>query len=154
MLLAQVRNEFNGIYVESDVADATMYYGRGAGRMPTASAVVADIVDIARAGNTPPAPPFRYSHEIDIRDIGLLEGRYYLRLTTLDHPGVLGKICTVLGEHAVGIASIIQKEEAAGIPAHIVLTTHAAIESSVVAALAEIDALPFVTEPTHVMRML
>ena len=154
MLLAQVRNEFNGVYVDSDVADATLYYGRGAGRMPTASAVVADIVDIAVAGKMPPPPPFRYSHEIDVRDIGLLEGRYYLRMTTLDHPGVLGKICTILGEHSVGIASIIQKEEAETIPAHIVITTHAAIESSVVAALAEIDPLPFVTEPTHVMRML
>jgi homoserine dehydrogenase len=154
MLLAQVRNEFNAIYVESDVADATMYCGRGAGRMPTASAVVADIVDIAKAGNMPPPPPFQYTHEIDIRDIGLVEGRYYLRITTLDHPGVLGKICTILGEHNVGIASIIQKEEGESIPAHIVIATHAAIESSVVAALAEIDLLPFVTEPTHVMRML
>ncbi|MBI2435796.1 MAG: homoserine dehydrogenase [Candidatus Hydrogenedentes bacterium] len=154
MLLAQVRNEFNGIYVESDIADATMYYGRGAGRMPTASAVVADIIDIARARETPPPSPFRYTHEIDIRDIGLLEGRYYLRMTTLDEPGVLGEICTILGKHRVGIASIIQKEEAEDTPAHIVITTHTTIESSVMAALAEIDPLRFVTEPTHVMRML
>lgn len=154
LLLAQVRNEFNGVYVECDVADATMYYGRGAGRLPTASAVVADIVDIARAGDTPALPPFRFTHEIDIRDIGLLEGRYYLRMTTLDHPGVLGKICTILGEHSVGIASIIQKEEKDNTPAHIVLTTHKTFESSVMSALAEIDPLPFITESTHVMRML
>ncbi len=153
-LLASVRNEFNAIYVEGDVAGATMYYGPGAGRLPTASAVVADVADIARGAGSPAAAPFHYHERIPLRDIGRLESRYYLRLTTQDHPGVLGAICTVLGEHDVSIASCFQKEEQTGTPAHVVIMTHAAIESKIRAALAKIDALPFIAEPTHVIRAL
>ena len=153
-LLASVRNEFNGVYVECDIADATLYYGRGAGRLPTASAVVSDIVDIARAHGRHAQPPFRYTHSIDLRDIGLVEGRYYLRLTTADHPGVLGRVATILGKHGVGIASVIQKEESEHAPAHIVMTTDTTVESAVMAALAEIDGLSDTVEPTHVIRML
>ena len=153
-LLASVRNEFNGIYVESDYADATLYYGRGAGRLPTASAVVADIVDIALRGEAPAVPPFVYTHDVAIRDIGLMEGRYYMRLTAEDHPGVLGRVCTILGKHGVSIASCIQKNQSDDTPVHVVLMTHETIESSVTAALAEIDQLEFITEPTHVLRAL
>ena len=153
-LLASVRNEFNGVYVECDIADATLYYGRGAGRLPTASAVVSDIVDIARGKGTQAQPPFRYSHSIDVRDIGLLEGRYYLRLTTADHPGVLGRVATILGTHGVGIASVIQKEESEHAPAHIVMMTDATVESSLMAALSEIDALADTVEPTLMLRVL
>ena len=153
-LLASVRNEFNAVHVQSDCADATLYYGRGAGRMPTASAVVADIVDIARRGDGAAAPPFFYAHQLELRDIGLLEGRYYLRLTAEDHPGVLGEICAVLGKHGVSIASCIQKDQEAGEPVHIILMTHATIESGVTAALAEIDQLDFITEATQMLRAL
>jgi homoserine dehydrogenase len=153
-LLASVRNEFNAVYVESDIADATLYYGRGAGRLPTASAVVSDIIDIARRGDGPAPEPFRYIHALEIRDAGLLRGRYYLRLTTEDHPGVLGRISSVLGKHQVSIASCIQKEEAENTPAHIVMMTHETLESSVMAALSEIDRLDCIDEPTYVIRML
>ncbi len=153
-LLASVRNEFNAVYVESDIADATLYYGRGAGKLPTASAVVADIVDIARRGDGPPPPPFQYTHDIPVRDIGLLRGRYYLRLTTQDHPGVLGKVFAILGHHGVSIATLHQKEKAENTPAHIVMLTHETVESSVSAALAEIDNLDFVIEATHIIRVL
>ncbi|HPO15977.1 MAG TPA: homoserine dehydrogenase [Candidatus Hydrogenedentes bacterium] len=152
--LANVRNEFNAIYVESDMAGATLYYGRGAGKYPTASAVVSDLVDIAQRGNGPVPPPFRYSHSIATRDIGLLDGRYYLRFTTEDHPGVLGRICTVLGKHGVSIASLFQKEEDEHTDAHVVLMTHETVESSLMAAKAEIDALECIIEPTHVLRVL
>ena len=153
-LLASVRREFNAVYVESDIAGATLYYGRGAGRLPTASAVVADIIDIARRGAGAPPPPFRYTHSRAVRDIGLLRGRYYLRLTTEDHPGVLGKVCTILGNHGVSIASCHQKEENEHQPVDVVLMTHETVESSVMAALAEIDMLDFITEPTHSLRVL
>lgn len=152
--LANVNNEFNAIYVESDMAGATLYYGRGAGKYPTASAVVSDLVDIAQRGNGPVPPPFRYSHSIATRDIGLLDGRYYLRFTTEDHPGVLGRICTLLGKHGVSIASLFQKEEDEHTDAHVVLMTHETVESSVMAAKAEIDALECIIEPTHVLRVL
>ncbi|MCF6284840.1 MAG: homoserine dehydrogenase [Candidatus Hydrogenedentes bacterium] len=153
-LLAAVKYEFNAVYVETDIADATLYYGRGAGKLPTASAVVADVVDIARRGDAPAPAPFRYTHELPLRDIGLCEGRFYLRLTTEDHPGVLGSICSILGKHGVSIASCIQKEEQAGVPAHVILMTHDTQESSVVDAITEIDNQDFIDEATHMIRVL
>lgn len=153
-LLASVRNEFNAVYVESDCADATLHYGRGAGRLPTASAVVGDIVDIACRGEGARPAPFSYTHELEVRDMGLLEGKYYLRLTAEDHPGVLGKVCTILGKHGVSIASCIQKNQADGEPAHVILMTHVTVESGVIAALAEIDTLDFITEATQLLRVL
>jgi len=153
-LLAAVRNEFNAIYVESEIAGATLHYGRGAGRFPTASAVIGDLIDIARCEGKPLVPPFRYAHTLPIRDMGLLTARYYLRFTTQDHPGVLGKICTVLGNHGVSIASCLQKEEHEGEPAHIVMLTHRTVESSVSAALAEINAMDVILEPTQRIRVL
>lgn len=156
-LLASVRNEFNAIYVKSDVADATLYYGRGAGRMPTASAVVADVVDIARRGEGPALPPFFYEEKRPLRDLGKLEGRYYLRLTTKDTPGVLGKVGTILGDHGVSIASCIQKgqREPGGVHGvHVVMMTHETVESSLRAALVIVDTLDEITEPTQTLRVL
>jgi homoserine dehydrogenase len=153
-LLASVRREFNAVYVKSDVADATLYYGRGAGRMPTASAVVSDIVDIAKRGNGPVPPPFIYGRRLPVRDIGHVVTRYYLRLTTLDQPGVLGKVFTVLGSHGVSIASCMQKESHADDSVPIVMMTHKTTEAALRAALAQIDTFDFVKEPTHVIRVL
>ncbi len=153
-LLASVRREFNAIYVKSDIADATLYYGRGAGRLPTASAVVADIIDIARRGDAPAPAPFIYGPTRPVRDIGHVETRYYLRLTTLDQPGVLGKVFTVLGEHGVSIASCIQKEGHEDDSVPVVMMTHETVEASLRAALAKIDAFEFIREPTHVIRVL
>lgn len=153
-LLASVRREFNGVYVDSDIADKTFYYGRGAGKFPTASAVVADIVDIALQGDTPPRPAFSYTHQLDVREIGMSRGRYYLRLTTQDHPGTLGQICTTLGKHGVSIASCFQHAESELLPAHVVITSHIALESAVKQAVEEIDAQEFITEPTHILRVL
>lgn len=153
-LLASVRNEFNAVYVSSDVADATLYYGRGAGRLPTASAVVADIVDIARRGDGPAPAPFVYSVERPLRDLGRLVGRYYLRLTTEDEAGVLGKVCTILGDHGVSIASCIQKDPHGENSVHVVMMTHETVESSLRDALEKVDALDVVSESTHVLRVL
>lgn len=152
-LLAYVRDAFNAVFIQSDIAGDTLHYGQGAGRLPTASSVVADILDIAGRWDGPFTPPFRYTHQIAIRDIGLLRGRYYLRLSTQDHPGVLGRICTTLGQHGVSIASVLQKEENEEVGAHVVMMTHETLESSVMTALAEIDRLDFITEPTHAMRV-
>ena len=153
-LLASVRNEFNAVYVRGDIADATLYYGRGAGRMPTASAVISDIIDIARRGSGPAAAPFLYVNHAKVRDIGHVQGRYYLRLTTRDMPGVLGKVCTILGDHGVSIASCIQKERHKGDLVHVVLMTHESTESALRAALDEIDIYDFIGEETHVLRVL
>ncbi len=153
-LLASVRNEFNAVFIESDIADATLYYGRGAGRMPTASAVVADIADIARRGSAAPPPPFRYADERRLRDIGHFEGCFYLRMTTVDEKGVLGDLFTILGDHGISIASCNQKDPHGENRVHVVLMTHEAVESSLRAALTKIDALDVIIEPTHVIRVL
>ncbi len=153
-LLASVRNELNAIYVESDLAGATLYYGRGAGRLPTASAVVADIADIARRGDAPAPPPFQYGEARPLRGIGRLESEYYLRFTTQDKTGVLGKICTVLGDHSVSIASCSQKDPHDQNSVHVVIVTHNALESNLRAALSVIDNLDVVLEPTHALRVL
>ena len=153
-LLANVRNELNAVYVVSDCAGPTLYYGKGAGRMPTASAVVSDLMDIARKGQGAPVPPFRYVHNLPVRDIGLLQSRYYLRLTTEDHPGVLGRVCTALGRHGVSIASCIQKDTQVGEPVHVVMMTHDTVESSLAAAVSDINAMEFIAAPTRVIRIL
>jgi homoserine dehydrogenase len=153
-LLASVRNEFNAIFVKGDVTDATLYYGRGAGRMPTAGAVVADIMDIARRGDGPAAAPFIYDARRTIRDIGQMTGRYYLRLTTEDAPGVLGRVCTVLCDHGVSIASCMQKEQHGNESVHVIMMTHETAESSLRAALALIDKMESIVEKTHVLRVL
>jgi len=153
-LLAQVRREFNAVYVKTDIADATLYYGRGAGRLPTASAVVADVIDIARRGDAPAPPPFVYGPNRPVRDIGHVRTRYYLRMTTLDQPGVLGRVFTVLGDHGVSIASCIQKEMHDDDTVPIVIMTHETDESSLRAALGTIDGFDFVRDQTHVIRVL
>jgi homoserine dehydrogenase len=153
-LLASVRNEFNAVYVVSDIADATLYYGKGAGRMPTASAVVADIADIARRGDGPVPPPFQYSTEKKVRKIGQHRGQFYLRLTTKDEGGVLGEVGTILGNHNVSVASCKQRDPHGDNLVHLVIITHEALESELRDALTEIGALAVVTESTHVLRIL
>jgi homoserine dehydrogenase len=151
-LLAAVRNEFNAVYVQADVADATLYYGRGAGRMPTASAVVADIVNIARGGRI--SAPFEYGPKRAIRDSGQICSRYFLRLTVRDKIGVFGEVATILGSHDVSISSCIQKEHHGDGVVHLVIMTHETVESSLRDALAVIDSLHNVVEATHVIRVL
>jgi homoserine dehydrogenase len=153
-LLASVRNEFNAIYVQGDMTDATLYYGKGAGRRPTASAVIADIVDIARAGDGPSPPPFRYLSDRPLRDPGLLEGRYYLRLTTRDVPGVFGVVGSVLGHHGVSIASCFQKDPHGGGRVRVIIMTHESREDALRAALTEIDDQEFCMEPTAALRVI
>jgi homoserine dehydrogenase len=153
-LLASVRREFNAIYVQSDMVGDTLYYGRGAGRLPTASAVVADLVDIARRGEAPARPPFVYACECPGRSIGEVEARYYIRLLTADRPGVLGRICTIVGDHGVSIASCIQKEVFHEGRVPVVLMTHETLEAPLRDAVNMIDQEDFVYEPAHVLRVL
>jgi len=154
LLLASVNDEFNAIFVESDVAGPTLYYGRGAGRMPTASAVVADIIDIAQRKKAPAPPPFHYTNSYAIRNVGEMESQFYLRFNTQDHPGVLGRICTILGEYDVGIASCYQNEESEDTPANVVIMTYQTREENIRKALADIDPLYFTVEPTQLIRVM
>lgn len=153
-LLASVRNEFNAVYVESDIADVTMYYGRGAGRLPTASAVAADIADIARGAEGNPPPAFTYVRELPLFDMSTMSGKFYLRSKVHDEAGALGHICGILGDHGVSIASCFQHEAVKSESTHVVLMTHEAVEASVRTAVKEIDALDAVLEDTHVLHVL
>ena len=115
--------------------------------------MVADVVDVARGiGGSPPAPPFVYAAKRPVLDIGAVTSRYYLRLATLDKPGVLGKVCTILGHYGVSIASCIQQEARGDKLVPVVLMTHETQESSLRKALAEIDTLDFIREPHTPIR--
>ncbi len=153
-LLASVRHEFNAVYVESAITGPTLYYGRGAGRLPTASAVVADIIDIGRRGGAKAPPPFVYGPRRAIRSVDTLMGRYYLRLTTRDEPGVLGRVCTILGEHEVSIASCIQRESRKSEAVHVVLMTHHTKEAGLRAALDRINQMDAMNRAARMIRVL
>jgi len=156
-LLGAVRHEFNAVYVSGDVAGTTLYYGKGAGRFPTASSVIADLVDIARdvaAGTVGRRPAFVLDGPVRVLPIEEVECAYYMRFTTADQPGVLGQIATILGEHKVSIDSAIQKPILQGeATTPIVLMTHRTRERNVRHAIGHIDRLECVREPTVVFRI-
>lgn len=152
--LASVNGVYNAIYVVGDAVGETMFFGEGAGSLPAASAVVGDVIEVARhitrgclglVGCT-------CNERLAVRDIGDLETPYYLRLRVADQPGVLGRVATVFGDHGVSLASVIQKS--AGEPtAEIVYVTHRATERSVRAALSEIEQLGVVESVQTVLRV-
>jgi homoserine dehydrogenase len=156
VLLADVNGVFNAVHVEGDLVGDVIFYGRGAGAAPSASAVVADIVDVAHNLNAGIANriPFHSAGQLAIRPISELETRYYLRLWAADRPGVLAQIARVLGDHQISIASCIQKEAdlTAG-SAELVIITHPARERDLQAALQALDALEVVREQAAMCRI-
>ena len=159
-LLTKVEGSFNAIYVVGDVVDSTMFYGRGAGSMPTASAVVGDIVDSGRniarglANKIPVLAPDQESSYFTIQQAEDFISRYYLRFTVLDHPGVLSKISGVLADHNISIASVIQKEAHPEDHVPVVVLTYEASEHDVQEALQKIDELDDVKAKTVLIRVL
>jgi homoserine dehydrogenase len=144
-MLASVMGVYNAVVVEGDIVGQTVYYGRGAGRLPTASAVISDIAEVARrlterqGGERHRAA--RPADAVTFKPMGEVESRYYLRLALQDKPGVLGQVATVLGRHGISLASVLQKEPAHGgrqVP--VVILTHRAVEKNLDAALAELEA--------------
>ncbi len=160
-LLASISGAYNAVHFSGDTVGNVLLYGQGAGKMPTGSAVAADVVDIARniaAGSVGRVPSLSYLPE-NIKDraitpIDMLSCPYYFRITALDKPGVLAAVAVILSKHSISIESVIQKGREEHEPVSIVMQTHTAVESSVSAALAEIDALEAVTAPTVRIRML
>ena len=142
--LASVSGVFNAVMVEADMADTTLYYGRGAGRKPTASAVLADVGDVIRnlvSGSPHRVPGRAESGEAPaVRRMQDIQARYYLRIPLLDKPNVLSRVAAVLGENGISIASVLQTE--VGTPhVPVVIVTHAAREQNMNTALATIDGL-------------
>jgi homoserine dehydrogenase len=160
-LLAKVDGAMNAIAVHGDAVGPTLFYGAGAGELPTASAVVADLIELARevrrgsAGRVAPLSTLPESLvPKPIVPLGELFGRVYLRFTARDEPGVLSSITGVLGEHGISIESVIQKGRGqAGAPVPIVVFTHPASEAAVRLALDAIDGLPEVTATTRLIRI-
>lgn len=160
-LLASVDGAMNAVAVTGDAVGPTLFYGAGAGELPTASAVVADLVEIAREiqrGGAGRVAPLSYLPDalrpVPLVPLGELEGRAYLRFTAVDRAGVLGHIAGALGEHGIGIESVIQKGRGGeGDSVPVLVLTHPAQESALRAAIERIDALPDVTAATRLVRI-
>jgi len=171
-LLAKVEGAMNAIAVHGNAVGPTLFYGAGAGELPTASAVVADLMEIAREirrGRAGRVAPLSYVPDRlrpkPLVPLAELHGRCYLVFTALDRPGVLGRIAGVLGEHGIGIESVFQKghvreadsprgpSEAAEASVPVVVFTHPTREGAVRRALETIDGLPEVTAATRLVRI-
>jgi homoserine dehydrogenase len=156
VMIAKVDGVLNAVEIETDLAGRVLFHGRGAGSMPTASAVVADIVDAARslAGETAPPLALNLSEDVRIRPMSELETKYYLRLSVADRPGVLAQIAGVLGAMDISIASVIQKEaDEVAQTAEIVLMTHRAREASMQQALRMLEDLEVVAAVGNMVRV-
>ena len=160
-LIANVEGVMNAILVKGDAVGQTMYYGAGAGAEPTASAVVADLVDVARMLTAD--PEHRVPHlafqpgqlaDTPILPMGEVETRYYLRMKVRDQPGVLADITRILADLKISIEAMVQKEPRAGeVEVDIILLTHLTVEKNVDGAIAKIETLPVVVGKVTRIRL-
>jgi len=160
-LIANVDGVMNAVLVQGDAVGPTLYYGAGAGSLPTASAVVADVIDVTRTLTTDPenrVPHLAFQPD-ELSDLPVLEMEqvvtaYYLRLTVEDKPGVLARLTGILGDAGISIEAIKQKEPAEGetqVP--LVMLTHEVEEGRMNQAIAAIEALDVVTAPVARIRV-
>jgi len=155
--LASVNGSFNAISVFGHAAGHTMYYGRGAGPKPTASAVLADVIDVAM-GTAPllfaQLPLLTRRAKLKIVPTRQIVARNYLRITALDLPGVLAQITAILGHHGISIAAVVQHQSNAGQYVPVVITTHEAQDGAMAEAVAKIDQLKSIRGNTVRIRVL
>jgi homoserine dehydrogenase len=157
LLLAKVDGVFNAIEIHGDLAGDLVFYGQGAGSRATSSAIVADVVRTAQAIrlDVPLKCQSHPSRAKSVAPVSTIVTRYYMRLTIEDMPGVLGQIATILGDHGIGIASVIQKEaDEASRTAEIVIMTHPALEASFRKAMDAAEALLVVRDIGNLIRVL
>ena len=155
--LATVDGVLNAIYLKTSAVGAILLTGAGAGKLPTASSVVSDLVSLARqlATGNPKAQPmgfFSSRNQAELVPIDELETEFYLRLTAVDKPGVLAKVTTVLGEEGISIRALVQKPEHDPEHVPVIFLTHATKNSNVRKALKRIDAMDIIQAPTQVLR--
>ena len=157
-LLSTVEGVYNAIYIAGDAVGPTMFYGQGAGGLPTGSAVVSDLVDLC--GDIIKGIKGRGSHlplvasaQGAVKAIDEVVTPYYLRFTALDRPGVLSTISGVLGKHEISIASVIQKGRMVKEAVPIVMMTHEAKGSDIQRALGEINKLDIIRAKTTLIRV-
>jgi len=157
-VLAEVGGSFNAISVYGHALGHALFYGRGAGQLPTASAVVADLVGVA-LGTTPLA--FKQlrmfpdqTQKGAILPIEQLQSRYYLRLSAKDEPGVLAQVTRILGEQKISLSAILQHELVNGQYVPVVITTHLAREGDMQNALKQLNTLPTIQPPAVCLRII
>jgi homoserine dehydrogenase len=160
-LIANVNGAMNAVVVSGDAVGPTLYYGAGAGAEPTASAVIADLVDVARMHTADPHQRVPYLafqpdqlSDLPILPISEVRSAYYLRLRALDKPGVLANVTKILGDRDISIDAMMQKEPAEGEDqADIVILTHITVEKNMDQAIAAIEALPAIAGKLTRIRM-
>lgn len=156
-LLSSVNGIYNAIYVSGDLIGEQVFYGEGAGRLPTTSAVISDISDLVYSlkQDAPVAKP-QFVYKTNIRRVRKIEeimSRYYIRFMAIDRPGVLAKISGILGQHKISIASVSQKERKRAHIVPIVMMIHEASERSLRLALKKIDRLDSIRKKTVAIRV-
>jgi len=157
--MAQVSDSYNAVQISGDFVEHTMYFGRGAGERPTASAVVADIMDIASGfpdGIAHLAPPMGFV-ESSRRDMPTLpmadvQCEYYLRLMVRDEPGVIAAVTSILSDHRISLEAFVQKERHASNNVPIVMMTHETTEGNMQAAISRITGLAAVEDDVLILR--
>jgi homoserine dehydrogenase len=152
--IAGVEGVFNAVVTQGDAVGLSVLEGRGAGARPTASAVVADLVDIARGLRLPAfGIPAAALADHPIAPLSSHEGAYYIRLDVIDRPGVLADVSAVLRDHRVSIESLVQRGRNPDQPVSIVLITHDVVEARLTAALARIGRLDTILAPPVMIRI-
>jgi len=158
--VAQVEGVYNAIQLVGDAVNDIVFYGQGAGAMPTGSAVVSDVIAIARnllKGTSGRVPPASFQSDqrrpLRIRPMEEIATCYYMRFMVQDRPGVLSQISGVLGRHGISISSVLQKGRQEGQTVPVVIMTHTATERDIQASLREIDRMAFISEPTTLIRV-
>ncbi len=154
--LASVRDAFNAITVRGDLVGETIFYGQGAGRYPTTSAVLADLLDVARRMDQENNTGLHLHYKGGSRRIKRMESlktRYYFRFSVLDRPGVLSRISRLLGRHHISIASVIQKETHQRRSVPLIMLTHKVLERDVRRAIQEIDQLNVIKARSIFLRI-
>ena len=151
--LSSVRESFNAVFIHGDAVDDAMFYGRGAGEMPTASAVVGDIIDVARdlAYDCTGRISCTCYWQIPVKDFGEVENKFFLRMQVKNQPGVLAKIAQVFGEHMVSIARVVQKNAVAD-SAELVVVTDRVKEKHMKEALEKLGKMESIYEVSSVIR--
>lgn len=153
--LASVGGSFNAVFVQGDVIDEAMFYGRGAGKLPTASAVVGDVIDICRdiiCGCEGRIGDYTYEH-IPIKPMSQMKSRFYVRLRIPDRPRVLGEIGMLFGDSGVSIAQAMQKDSTNSEDAEFVIITHEVLEEKFNEALARLTSADAVRQVENVIRI-
>jgi len=156
-LLASVSGSFNAISVTGHAAGQTIYYGRGAGGNPTASAVLADVIDAAMGTASilfNQSPLLTRRKPVELLPIKNVVSRHYLRMTALDEPGVMHQITGALGRNGISLAAVVQHESRAGEYVPLVVTTHEARDGAVTKAVEQIDRLKCVSGRPIRIRVL